>query len=348
MRFRRIAIAATAPLAACALIPGDENSPSGLSVLSLLPAGLAGALLSSGRRRPRQPMCEVVVQSAGLPTIRLCGVCHVEPASALAVHDTILRHANAAGGVAAVALECDARTLELVRTARQALHGLSAERVRSEGVGLLREALFASPTVHEMAHAAGARLHSASQVGLPAPLSHHLERDGVVWSEEMATAATAATSVGARIVCLGEAPTADGPPTSDSTDAPQRGQPLTDDQRHPAPSRAPSRLGMLGCWLRAYALEPGLDERSCDLEGVAAANEAMRQMLPAEYRRHVTQRDDQMAARLRRLRDELAHVPLPEPSVSALSARTPRACIVVVVGARHVPGLQRRLLDGVE
>ena len=84
---------------------------------------------------------------------------------------------------------------------------------------------------------------------------------------------------------------------------------------------------MLGCWLRAYALEPGLDERSCDLEGVAAANEAMRQMLPAEYRRHVTQRDDQMAARLRRLRDELAHVPLPEPSVSALSARTPRACI---------------------
>ena len=97
------------------------------------------------------------------------------------------------------------------------------------------------------------------------------------------------------------------------------------------------RLGQFACWLRASALAPnGYDERSCDAEGVHAANAALRELLPAYHDFHVAAPDARWARRVRALCEEVA---------SGATLSTGPARVVVVVGARHLPGLQA-LLSG--
>ena len=99
---------------ALTLFPGDEHTPSGRMILAMLPSGAAAAV--ARRPRPRVSSYEVSLvwkhakeaDKGALPILDLCGVCHVEPASAIAARNAVLRQASTAGGLAAVALECDA------------------------------------------------------------------------------------------------------------------------------------------------------------------------------------------------------------------------------------------------
>mmetsp|Transcript_16310 Transcript_16310/g.28380 ORF Transcript_16310/g.28380 Transcript_16310/m.28380 type:complete len:84 (+) Transcript_16310:324-575(+) len=73
---------------------------------------------------------------------------------------------------------------------------------------------------------------------------------------------------------------------------------------------------------------------------VNASNEALLEMAPALHRRHIQDPDCRMAQGVRQLCDALA-ADAPRPASSAKA-------VVVVVGARHVPGISRMLLEGTE
>jgi hypothetical protein len=318
MRQIAIAAAVAAPVIGVALIPGNEQEPSGLKMLSLLPSGLAGSCATGV---PRQPSLEVTVpRVAGAVDVTLCGVCHVEPESATAAAALVNRRAS--HGLRTVALECDAHTLELLRCASSAIKGMSRERVRDQGLGAVRDALFRSETARGMLQrASGKSLQSAAQVGIPATLARHISRDGVLWSDEMRTAADAADEAGARVVCLGE-------------------QPRPNAVSPPFPV-APSLIGLAACWLRARALQPGLDELSCEANGVAAANAALRERVPEHYARLVTRPDERMAKRLIGLCAELGRQT--RGGDETTQTKHDVGHVVVVVGAQHVPGLQHIL-----
>lgn len=316
---RRSFATAAAATAALALVPpGDEEYPvSGLTVVSLLPSGIAGACAP---RRPRVPSFEVVSNG-----VYLCGISHVEVASAQAAIATIARCSSAA----AVALECDANTLEVRKAAARALQGLEAEQIRKDAlfhIGRVRQALFESETVRDMARARGrAELSSPSQVGLQPEVVRYLRSDGVLWGSEMAAAAQAAADAGCRVVCL--------QPGAKWMEEPAPG---TSVETHSSVVRsARRRLALFAGWLRVHALCPGFDERSCDAVGVAALNQAMLEMLPREYARRVATPDEVMARRLRALRDELGR------GEDATVVGYP--IVVAIVGAQHVPGIVERL-----
>ena len=311
-RLRMIGAAIAAPVAGLGLVPASEDAPSGLTVLRLLPAGLAGAAIS---RPPRVPALEAQVSTHGVH-VHLCGVCHIEPASAEAARAAVSRAARG-GRLAAVALECNQQTLAMLQCAHRALSGLPRERVRSEGASLVREALFRSPTVRQMAENAGASLDTPSSVGLPPTLVRHLSSDGVLWSDEMRAAADAADAWKARVVCLGAPPEASHTPH--------------------APSTLGAALGIAAVWLRAHALRPGLDDRGCDAADVAAMNTAMQEMLPGFHAHKVVEPDDQMAMALLALCKEVS-----AEQRSSRGSHRPMS-VVAVVGAQHVPGLKERL-----
>ena len=290
-------------------------------MLRLLPSGLAGAALPRQSTDSAYTYQVRVANVAGKSCdVLLCGVSHISPSSAAETRAAV---EGASSSLAAVALECDAQTLALLRCAHEAIDGLPRERVRSDGVALVRAALFRSPTVQHMAARSGASLDAPSSVGLPPPIVRHLTRDGVLWSDEMREAADVADALGARVVCLG----APAPPSASS----------------PPPPPAPL-LGMAACWLRAHALRPGLlNERGCAAADIAAMNTAMQEMLPALYSLKVVEADERMAAGLlavcKQLRAEEAHEAEAAPSEGARPVR----CVVAVVGAQHVPGLASRL-----
>ena len=104
---------------------------------------------------------------------------------------------------------------------------------------------------------------------------------------------------------------------------------------------APSWLGIAACWLRAHALRPGLDELGCDADDICALNEAFAETMPALHAEKLLEPDARMAAKLKGLCDELAV----EGGHSEGAAAVPRRVVVAIVGAQHVPGLARRLLE---
>eukprot|EP00966_Prymnesium_polylepis_P031043 722106-Prymnesium_polylepis.1 len=65
---------------------------------------------------------------------------------------------------------------------------------------------------------------------------------------------------------------------------------------------------------------------------VSASNQALRDMSPAFWRLHLENPDRHMARRIRELCDELVASDTGKP-----------AAVVVVVGARHVPGIRSLL-----
>ena len=114
------------------------------------------------------------------------------------------------------------------------------------------------------------------------------------------------------------------------------------------------------------ALAPHYDERSCDAEGVQAANAALRELLPAYHDFHVAAPDARWARSVRAPKPDPNPNPNPNPNSPAPNpnpnpqTRSVRALceevasdatvagparVVVVVGARHLPGLQA-LLSG--
>ena len=121
------------------LVPESDESPSGLSVLSSLPSGLAGALQAAILPKPRVASLQAsVAMSEGAVNVSLCGVCHVEPLSSDAVRDLITRCVNdPTERVMAVAVECDPQTLSLIRIAHGAIKALPMDRVQREGSRLV-------------------------------------------------------------------------------------------------------------------------------------------------------------------------------------------------------------------
>ena len=80
---------------------------------------------------------------------------------------------------------------------------------------------------------------------------------------------------------------------------------------------------------------------SCDEAMVNACNRASREMAPSWHRLHVDGPDRHMAQRVRQLCAELA------TNADERVPHEPPAAVVVVVGARHVPGI-RALLGGMD
>ena len=352
---RVVAVGLAAPVLGLACIPGDDEAPSGCAILRELPAGLLGAATRSPR--PRAACLQASVD-VGPSRVLLCGTAHVNAASAAEVR-RVIEHCATSPGLRAAAVECDPQTLELICTANETLRGLSTERIRSEGEGLVRRALFNSATVQALARRAGKELANAEQLPLPPLLVRHLRQEGVLWSAEMAEAAAGAAAAGARVVCL------ESPP-------------------RPSTFSLLSRLRAdAGMWLRAHALAPGLDEYrcepcgpsvpcepcrpcvpstvprrlqlvssgrrcqshrpsvpvprlSCDEAMVNACNRASREMAPAWHRLHVDGPDRHMARRVRKLCAEL-------DTSAGSTTGDPLAVLVVVVGARHVPGIHAHL-----
>lgn len=308
------------PITGLALTPATDNSPSGASVLRLLPSGLLAAAWPRARNQKTAHSYEVLVTNVAGSScdVHLCGTSHINSSSTAAAR-TAVQRAHGDGALAAVALECDSQTLSLLRCAHEAIAGLTPEVVRTNGVTLVRAALFLSPTVQRMAAQAGTSLDTPATIGLPPPILRHLTSDGVLWSDEMRAAADAADESGARIVCLGiDAPTAASSP----------------------PPPAVPMLGMVACWLRAHALRPALlDERGCDADDIAAMNTAMRETLPALHARKLVDVDDRIAQKLLTLCAQMGN---DDAGVDAKRSIIPRA-VVVVVGAQHVPGLEARL-----
>ena len=113
---------------AVAAWPERPGEPSVCTVHRLLPSGLLSWALHPTARRV--PSLEVVQREAQTNVaVQLCGVCHVEAASADAARACVERCA-AAGQLRAVALECDATTFGRVRAAARALESLPPARVR--------------------------------------------------------------------------------------------------------------------------------------------------------------------------------------------------------------------------
>lgn len=267
----------------------------------------AGLLGALQPSAPRVASLEVVQREArSRVPVQLCGTCHIEGASADAARRCVARCA-ASGPLHAVALECDAVTFGRIRAAANALQGLPEVRVRSEGEQLVRRALFDLPEVQAAARSAGVVLRDPKQVPLPPAIGRHLKEDGALWGREMHAAAAAGEAAGARLVFL------ESPP------------------RPPGGGLGGGLLAQLACWLRTQALLPGLDPRSCAQEQVEAANRAAREVVPREYERHVAAPDALMAGKLREV---CASVPAGSGGA-----------VVAVVGAGHVPGLQRLLAE---
>ena len=195
-----------APIAGLALVPSADDHPSGLFILRNIPGGVFGGIYASFRhytQSAHQPSAsyEAHATTSNGINVHLVGTSHTNPRSAEAAHAAITSHANASS-LAAVAVECDAQTLALVRCAHEAIEGLPIERVKSEGLGVVREALWNSKTVRDMAEKEGKELESPASIGLPPALTHHLTNDGVLWGDEMRAAADAADAAGVRVVCL--------------------------------------------------------------------------------------------------------------------------------------------------
>lgn len=244
--------------------------------------------------------------------LTLIGVDHTSSASATALNDCLeQRLARTASAAKLVALEAEPAMLQLCSAARHALGGLEPHEVRARGPQLVREAIFHHPLYRERARDAGADVTSAEQVRLHPLLERHLVRDGALWGREQAEAAEAAGRAGVDVICLGE----------DCERAEDAGG------------------GVLGaasleaaCWLRARVLRPDFDAASCAREDAEAANRALLETDALAHARLVEQPDARMAGRLREV-------------CAGLEAGDG---VLVVVGARHVPGLAARLSSTTE
>ena len=308
---RRGATATALGAVGLSLVPATPDRPSGVDLLKVLPPGLAAAVLAPG---VREASLDVTVPMAAAD-VHLCGVCHVEPASAEAARRAVERHSATA---AALAVECDATTLELISAARRALSDMPRASVKSAGLETVRAALFELPTVHELARRDGVALASPAEVPVPGMVVRHLKTDGVLWSCEMAEASAVAAERGVRTVCLG---------TGAKPGAAQQA------------AGAPSFLGAAAAWLHAHAaLGRGVDAKSCDEPSVVAANEGMRRYMPQQHEVHLRAPDAQMAATV--------HVLCREAADTAPGGSRPS--VVVIVGARHVPGMRALLALDVE
>ena len=141
MSARRAALALSGGAAVAVVAwPERPGEPSVRTVLRWLPSGLLGwALHPTGAR---VPSFEVVQREAcSNVAVQLCGVCHVEEASAEAARACVDRCAS--GALHAVALECDAVTFGRVRAA--AWLGLGVGVGVGVGVGLGLGLGFAKP-----------------------------------------------------------------------------------------------------------------------------------------------------------------------------------------------------------
>eukprot|EP00967_Tisochrysis_lutea_P146884 scaffold278013_cov30-Tisochrysis_lutea.AAC.1 len=314
----------------------EEYARSAWVCVRYLPSGLAGAVAGDASEPPVALERSVQEAITGAQ-LHLCGVCHVDVAARRLVRERAETLAQQ-GRLSLIAIEADHRTLVVVRAAAAALTAMPAEAVREQGVSCVRRALFEMPQVHEWAVSSGQTLESAEQVGLSSQLQFHLQQEGVLWGAEQAEAAEVATELGVDVACLRQAP-------------PARASPM----RGPIPL-----LTQAAYWLRCHSLQPGYNERSCDKSHVRAANAAMREVAPWLYRTSVEAVDAEMSAALRRLCEAVTAASGEEPQsrvtsggkpsetgvdyVTCANGALPPPTILVVVGARHVDGMEEHLV----
>ena len=243
--------------------------------------------------------------------VALCGVCHVDPGSAAAACAAVARHD---GNLGAVALEIDARTLAMVDAARQALDAAPADADREATV---RAALSALP----FAPPGG---FSAS-VPLPPAIAQPLKQ-GVLYAREMAEAAAAAAAAGAPVHCL---------------------RAVQDSSLQSRAAQPPGPVAQLAVHLRAQALHDGAHPQSCARESVVAYAAATREFAPAFADVQIDAADDRIAARVREVIEKEriggGGAAVGEGGATGGGDGEDGRVVLVVVGAAHVPGLERRL-----
>ena len=308
---RRRVFAATAAVGgACAIFrrPADGR-PSIADAIALTPA--LPALVRADRAAPSSSVLEsAVLDARSGARVALCGVCHVDPGSATAACAAVARHA---GNLGAVALEIDARTLAMVDAARQALDAAPAEADREATV---RAALSALP----FAPPGG---FSAS-VPLPPAIAQPLKQ-GVLYAREMAEAAAAAVAAGAPVHCL---------------------RAVQDSSLQSRAAQPPGPVAQLAVHLRAQALHDGAHPQSCARESVVAYEAATREFAPAFANVQIDAADDRIAARVREVIEKEriggGGAAVGEGGATGGGDVDGRV-VLVVVGAAHVPGLERRL-----
>ena len=285
--------------------------------IRVAPVQLAkAARMATMRPKKKQPCLHAHVNDAATGRlIHICGVSHVNPLSSKVATETFERLCNSAQGIALVALEADATMLALCSEARRTLHGLSREEIRSQGVEKVRDALFNSRTVHERAREENFALESASQIPLHPTLVHHMRSNGVLWGREQAEIANMATQLGVRLLCM---------------DGGRGMSPYSEEEDNIRISFIQKACLSFTCWLRAQIILPGFDEEDCAIEHVEASNAALVKSDMITYVNLVDSRDRGMTRKIR------------EACVS-LDASGECGAVFTVVGARHVPGLVRRL-----
>ena len=311
---RRRVFAATAAVGgACAIFrrPADGR-PSIADALALTPALPALVRADRAARPPTSSRLEsAVLDARSGARVALCGVCHVDPGSAAAACAAVARHD---GDLGAVALEIDARTLAMVDAARQALDAAPADADREATV---RAALSALP----FAPPGG---FSAS-VPLPPAIAQPLKQ-GVLYAREMAEAAAAAVAAGAPVHCL---------------------RAVQDSSLQSRAAQPPGPVAQLAVHLRAQALHDGAHPQSCARESVVAYEAATREFAPAFANVQIDAADDRIAARVREVIEKEriggGGAAVGEGGATGGGDGEDGRVVLVVVGAAHVPGLERRL-----
>ena len=243
--------------------------------------------------------------------VALCGVCHVDPGSATAACAAVARHD---GNLGAVALEIDARTLAMVDAARQALDAAPADADREATV---RAALSALPFAPPGGFSAN--------VPLPPAIAQPLKQ-GVLYAREMAEAAAAAAAAGAPVHCL---------------------RAVQDSSLQSRAAQPPGPVAQLAVHLRAQALHDGAHPQSCARESVVAYEAATREFAPAFADVQIDAADDRIAARVREVIEKEriggGGAAVGEGGATGGGDGEDGRVVLVVVGAAHVPGLERRL-----
>lgn len=275
--------------------------------------GITGVVVSPWIVQPSLTATEKYHLRLGALDVAILGVKHGEASLAREVRE-YARESFARGRLAAVAVESDTTTMQYISAAHAALHGLSADRVSRDGVGLVKRALLQCDAVHAKA---GRRLTSEAEIVLPRELESLLRR-GQLYAQEMAEGALVAQEAGVELCCL---------------DLPVERRPrLVDAWQRDAPTalhavyRAHLKLGLFA-WQVATTLRT---------PGIAQALQIMKRAEPHAFDDQIRRRDEYMAAQIADLCASLGR----RLDSTATSSRAPvRPEVVVVVGAFHARGI---------